>query len=108
MAAEDGGGTIRPEDFITVHGLRFRGRRYVDAFPFAHNVDLDQLEPGEVKVIRAMPRPGNMTVHLANEHGVNPDPFKDDLHRTAWVHMDAHVHGRFRDGAEHWHTGRVA
>jgi hypothetical protein len=53
--------------------------------------------------IRRMVPPQNLSVHLANEHGIDPDPFKGDLHRAAWVHMSAHLSGDFRRGQEHYH-----
>jgi hypothetical protein len=49
-----------------------------------------------------MVRPGamNLTVHLANEHGVQADRY----HGTQVEHMLAHVYGRFRAGQEHYHA----
>jgi hypothetical protein len=49
----------------------------------------------------AMGRPSNIRVHLANEHGIDPDtaPRGYDVE-----HWSAHTHGTFREDQFHYHT----
>jgi hypothetical protein len=42
----------------------------------------------------------NITVHLANEHGVRTDPYFG----SQAEHAAAHMHGRFRPGQGHYHA----
>ena len=74
--------------------------KYVDVYPFAASVDVN--DPETLLVIRDMPWPSNMVVHLANEHRIKPDGHTtNDQHH---LHNSAHLHGEFREGAEHFHT----
>lgn len=41
----------------------------------------------------------NITVHLANEHKINPGPYEENQVQ----HMLAHLYGIFRAGQEHYH-----
>lgn len=43
----------------------------------------------------------NITVHLANEHRINPDPIPHEQRHLR--HMLAHMYGEFRGGQEHYH-----
>jgi hypothetical protein len=71
--------------------------KYTDRYPFAHHVSIE--DANEIIVLRDMPYPQSMSVHLANEHGLNNN-WKDDQHQ----HAQAHLYGKFRDGAQHFHT----
>jgi hypothetical protein len=57
----------------------------------------------EPKVMGRMSRAAmrNITVHLANEHGINRDKHPWEQHHIQ--HMLAHVYGQFREGQEHYH-----
>lgn len=48
----------------------------------------------------------NITVHLANEHKVNPDKIPDE--QRHWRHALAHMYGEFRPGQEHYHDKKEA
>lgn len=43
----------------------------------------------------------NISVHLANEHKINPDGTPDYMRHV--LHMRAHMLGTFRPGQEHYH-----
>lgn len=45
--------------------------------------------------------PGNLSVHLANEHRVDSDKVRG---YEQMAHMTAHTEGRFRPGQEHYHA----
>ncbi len=51
--------------------------------------------------IRAMSRPvlENISVHLANEHGLKPAPHEEEQVQ----HMFAHLYAMFRSGQGHYH-----
>jgi hypothetical protein len=68
-------------------------------YPFKVPVDLNA-DDVEIKILVDMPYPGNMSVHLANEHGANPDRWQDNY----IAHLAAHLYGDFRDGSEHYHV----
>lgn len=57
----------------------------------------------EPKVMARMSRAAmsNISVHLPNEHRVDPD--KHPWEQSHIQHMLAHVYGRFRPGQEHYH-----
>lgn len=73
-------------------------------YPFKVPVDPDS-EDVNIKIMVDMPVPYNLTVHIANEHKINPAPYE---HQRVIDHMLAHVYGRFRTGAEHYHTEEQA
>lgn len=57
--------------------------------------------PEPITVSKMVPTRGmNMTVHLANEHGLREDHYMG----TSVAHLLAHVHGQFRPGQGHYHA----
>lgn len=54
----------------------------------------------EPKTISRMCWPGNLSVHLANEHRINSDGVRG---YEQMAHMVAHTEGQFRPGQEHYH-----
>jgi len=50
---------------------------------------------------RAMPIPAKIRVHMANEHGIDPDLV---LSSQQYRHLEAHMYGQFRADNEHYHT----
>lgn len=88
------------EQYKRAHGLH-PDTKYTQVFPFAHNVHIDDVNG--IQVLRDMPWPQNMNVHICNEHGSYPDDWRDNQHQ----HLLAHAYGKFREGAEHFHTRDV-
>jgi hypothetical protein len=57
-------------------------------------------EGPEPILIARMELPGNLTVHLANQHGLERGAV---IEMTAFRHLWAHLYAQFREGQEHYH-----
>jgi hypothetical protein len=72
-------------------------------YPFKHCVDVNDPDV-HIKIMVDMPKPSNLTVHLSNEHRLGYEGKWPGTERLAIEHLEAHLFGVFRDGAEHYHV----
>jgi hypothetical protein len=61
----------------------------------------EALHPGQEYIVMGRQVTQNISVHLANEHGINPDTIPFEGHHLR--HMMAHTYAEFRDDWHHVH-----